>query len=84
MVHSGPYKCNITTKWNKTHIQYFSQKWFTVHITELACDTTNQACNRQDMGLINGIKILVVKPEGKRPLEKTRHRWEDTIKTELK
>jgi hypothetical protein len=28
--------------------------------------------------------ILVGKPEGKRPFERPRHRWEDGIKTNLK
>jgi hypothetical protein len=28
----------------------------------------------------NVYTILVGKPEGKRPLERTRHRWEDNIK----
>jgi hypothetical protein len=28
--------------------------------------------------------ILVEKPEGKRPLERPRHRWEDNIKIELR
>jgi hypothetical protein len=28
-------------------------------------------------------RVLVGKPEGKRPLERTRRRWEDTIKMDL-
>ena len=28
-------------------------------------------------------RVLVGKPEGKRPLGRARHRWEDTIKTDL-
>jgi hypothetical protein len=28
-------------------------------------------------------KVLVGKPEGKRPLERPRHRWEDGIKMDL-
>jgi len=28
-------------------------------------------------------KVLVGKPEGKRPLERPRHRWEDNIKMDL-
>jgi len=30
----------------------------------------------------NVYKILVAKPEGKQPLGRSRHRWEDNIKTE--
>jgi hypothetical protein len=28
-------------------------------------------------------KVLVGKPEGKRPLERPRHRWEDEIRMDL-
>jgi hypothetical protein len=29
-------------------------------------------------------KILVGKPEGRRPLERPRHRWDDNIKMDLR
>ena len=32
----------------------------------------------------NAYRVLVGKPEGKRPLERLRHRWEDNIKMDLK
>jgi hypothetical protein len=32
----------------------------------------------------NAYRILVVKPEGKTPLEIPRRRWEDNIKTDLR
>jgi len=36
------------------------------------------------MGERRGVyKVLVGKPEGKRPLGKPRHRWEDNIKMDL-
>jgi hypothetical protein len=28
-------------------------------------------------------RVLVAKPEGKRPLERPKHRWEDNIKMDL-
>jgi hypothetical protein len=31
----------------------------------------------------NVYRVLVVKPEGKRPLERPRHRWENGIKMNL-
>jgi hypothetical protein len=31
----------------------------------------------------NAFNILVVKPKGKRPLLRARHRWEDKIRMEL-
>jgi hypothetical protein len=33
---------------------------------------------------INVYKILVGEPEGKRPLKRTKHTWENTIKLDLK
>jgi hypothetical protein len=35
-------------------------------------------------GKKNAYKILVGKPEGKRPLGRPRHRWEDNIKMDLR
>ena len=36
------------------------------------------------MGEGKGVhRVLVVKPEGKRPLGRPRHRWEDNIKMDL-
>jgi hypothetical protein len=36
------------------------------------------------MGEDRGVhRVLVVKPEGKRPLGRPRHRWEDNIKMDL-
>jgi hypothetical protein len=32
----------------------------------------------------NACRMLVGKPEGKRPLERPRHRWEDNIKMDLR
>ena len=32
----------------------------------------------------NAYRVLVGKPEGKRPLESTRRRWEDNIKIDLR
>ena len=33
---------------------------------------------------INAYRVLVGKPEGKRPLGRPRHRWEDNIKMDLR
>jgi hypothetical protein len=36
------------------------------------------------LGMKNAYKILVAKPEGKRPFEKLRRKWEYSIKMNLK
>jgi hypothetical protein len=33
--------------------------------------------------IIGGYRVLVGKPEGKRPLGRSRHKWEDNIKMDL-
>jgi hypothetical protein len=38
------------------------------------------ACNGEKRGVY---RVLVGKPEGKRPLGRPRHRWEDNIKMDL-
>jgi hypothetical protein len=38
-------------------------------------------CNRQ---MRNGYKILVRKPEKKRPFRRPRHKWEDNIRMDLR
>jgi hypothetical protein len=39
------------------------------------------ACNGKSR---NAYRVLVGKPEGRRPLERSRHRWEDDIKMNLR
>jgi len=39
------------------------------------------ACMREKRGVF---RVLVWKPEGKRSLGRCRHRWEDTIKMDLR
>jgi hypothetical protein len=46
---------------------------------------TRWAVHVANMGEERGVKrVLVGKPEGKRPLERTWHRWEDDIKMDLR
>jgi hypothetical protein len=42
--------------------------------------TENVVCMGDRRGVF---RVLVVKPEGKRPLGRPRHRWEDNIKMDL-
>jgi hypothetical protein len=41
------------------------------------------ACSSDEGGEWRAYRVLVVKPEGKRPLGRPRHRWEDNIKMDL-
>jgi len=42
-----------------------------------------RACSTYGEGRRSIYRVLVGKPEGKRPLGRTRHRWEDNIKMNL-
>jgi hypothetical protein len=58
--------------------------YFSVFVkTEIKEDKMDRTCstNRKKM---NSYRILVGKPEGKRPLGKLRHRWMDNIKMDLR
>ena len=43
----------------------------------------SRSCSRMEEGR-TAFKILKGKPTGKRPLGRSRHRWEDTIKIDFK
>jgi hypothetical protein len=43
-----------------------------------------RACGTHGRGEKKAYKVLVGKPEGKRPLGRTRRRWEDGIRMDLR
>jgi hypothetical protein len=58
----------------------------TMHFLDSAYQPT---CSKQCFPLCNVVvsnsyKIFVRTPEGKRPLERPRHRWEDNIRVDVK
>jgi hypothetical protein len=76
----------IIGRWRKLHNDEF-------HNLYCSPDTTRMIKSRRIRGAghierigqkRNSYRILVVKPEGKRPLERRRRRWKDKIKVDLR
>jgi hypothetical protein len=90
---SGPGNCNIVR--NALHNKPVTEKWRVKGDARkyTGADTLQNIIKMTELGgwgmysaqeKRNSYKILVVNPEGKRPLERHRHRWEDSIQTSLK
>jgi len=81
----GPKREEVTRKWRKLYNE---------ELNDLYCSPNNfwvikyrgmrWAGHVARMGETRGVyRVLVGKPEGKRPLGRPRHRWEDNIKMDL-
>ena len=81
----GPKRDEVTGEWRKLHNEelndlYFSPNIFRVIKSRLMIWTGHVAC----MGDMTGAyRVLVGKPEEKRPLARPRRRWKDHIKMDL-
>jgi hypothetical protein len=83
---SGPKWDEVTGEWRKLHDRE-------LHILYSSPEIIRQTKSRRmkwvghvaHMGEVRNVyRVLVGKPEGKSPLERPRHRWEDGIKMDLK
>jgi hypothetical protein len=82
----GPTGNEVTGEWRKLHIEWF-------HMLYLSTNIIRQIKSRR-MGWVGHVtrmgeerkvyRVLVGKPEEKRPLGRPRHRWEDGIRMELR
>jgi hypothetical protein len=81
----GPKRDEGTGEWRKLHIE---------ELNDLYCSPNNiQVIKSRRMRWVRHVahvgerrgvyRVLVVKPQGKRPLGRTRHRWKDTFKMDL-
>jgi hypothetical protein len=82
----GPRRDEVTGEWRKLHCGE-------LHNLYSPSDIIKQIKSRKmrSVGHVahvekgrNVYRVLVGKPEGNRPLERPRHRWEDGIKVELR
>jgi len=81
----GPKRDEITGEWRKLHNEEPSDLYSIPNIVWVVKSRRMRwmghvACMGEGRGVH---KILVVKPEGKKPLGRPRHRWEDNIKMDL-
>jgi len=77
----GPKRNEVTGEWRKLHNEELNDLYSSMNIVQVAklrrmMWAGHVAC----MGESKGVhRVLVRKPEGKRPLVRPRNRWEDNI-----
>ena len=81
----GPKKGEVTREWKKLHNEELNDLYSSPSIVRVIKSRRMRWTGHVTrMGERRGAyRILVVKPEGKRPLGRTRHRWEDSTKMDL-
>jgi hypothetical protein len=70
----GPKRDEVTGKWRKPHNEEFN---------DLYSSGDQKKKNEMAGGGGGAYRVLVEKPEGKRPLGRPKHRWEDNRTTDL-
>ena len=81
----GPRRDGVTGQWRKLHNEELNDLYSSLNIVRVIKSrrlrwAENVARMEEGRGLH---KVLVGKPEGKRPLGRPRRRWEDNIKMDL-
>jgi hypothetical protein len=81
----GSRRDEVTGKWGKLHNEEFNDLYCSTNILRVTKSRRMKwAGHVARMGERRGVyRILVGKPEGKRPLGRPRVRWEDNIKMDL-
>jgi hypothetical protein len=82
----GPKRDEVTWKWRKLHNKELYALYCSPNIIRvIKSRRLRWAEHVARMGQRNGAyRALVGKPEGRRPLERPRRRWEDNIKMDLR
>jgi len=77
-------KGDVTGEWKNLQNEELNDLYSSPNIVQVIKSRMGWAGHIARMGERSGIyRVLVGKPEGKRPLGRTRHRWEDNIKIDL-
>ena len=80
----GPRRDKVTGEWRKLHNKELSDLYSLPNIVRVVKSRMRWAGHVARMGQGRGVyRVLVGKPEGKRPLGRPRCRWEDNIKMDL-
>jgi hypothetical protein len=80
----GPKKDEVTEEWRKLHNEELSDMYSLNIVRVVKSRRMSWAGHVARMGEGRGVhRVLVGKPEGKRPLGKPRRRWQDNIKMDL-
>jgi hypothetical protein len=82
----GPKRDEVTGKWRKLHNEELHNLYSSPDIIrQVKSKRMRWAGHVARMGEERKVyKVLVGKPEGKRPLERQRRRWEDGIRMDLR
>jgi hypothetical protein len=82
----GPKRDEVTGEWRKMHNEELHNLYSSPDIIrQIKSRRMRWAGHVAHMGEERkAYKVLVGKPEGKRPLERPRHRWEDGIRMDLR
>jgi hypothetical protein len=82
----GPKRDEVTGGWRKLHNEELHGLYSSPSIIKvIKARRMRWAGNVAHMGEVRGAyNILVGNPEGRRPLGRRRHRWEDNIKLDLR
>jgi hypothetical protein len=82
----GPKRDEVTREWRKLHSEELHILYSSPSIIrQIKSRRMRWAGHVACMGAERNVyRVLMGKPEGKRPLERSRHRWEDGIKMDLR
>jgi len=80
----GPKRDEVTRQWRKLHNEELNDLYFSPNIVWVKKSRRMWwAVHVASIGEGGGVyRVSAGKPEGKRPLGRPRHRWEDNIKTD--
>jgi hypothetical protein len=81
----GPKRDEVTGEWRKLHTEELNDLYFSPYIVRMKKSRRiGWAGHVTRMGERSGVyRVLVGKPDGKRPLGRPGRRWEDNIKMDL-
>jgi len=80
----GLRRDEVTGEWRKLHNEELNDLYCSPNIVRVIKSRIKRWAHVAHMEERRGIyRVLVGKPEGKRPLGRPRHRWEDNIKMDL-
>ena len=81
----GPNRDEVTREWRKLHNEELNDLYSSTNIVRVIKSRRMRwAGHVTCMGVMRSVyRVLVGKPERKRPLERPRSRWKDNIKMDL-